>query len=221
MRRQRVRACARGEDTPSSPVRLRYTPFRLMSFNFESRGRSRKGREAADLKEPSDGRNGNDCTALINAIGSTAAIDGRVLPICRMRNGLALCARRLAIHFRWTGRKQRGRKSRPPPLSLSTSHHVFCLFLIVSNPLLSLSRLHVRGEKEGGASPPASDASRRDPHRRRETDPVDYETCSVLHVFLSLSLPSAAAAAHLVSQLFNPNERRNLLLAFLRDLASL
>ena len=64
---------------------------------------------------------------------------GRVFPICRMRNGLALCARRLAIRFRWTGRKQRGRKSRPPPsLSLSTSHHVFCLFLIVSNPLLSL-----------------------------------------------------------------------------------
>ena len=147
MRRQRVRACARGEDTPSSPVRLRYTPFRLMSFNFESRGRSRKGREAADLKEPSDGRNGNDCTALINAIGSTAAIDGRVLLICRMRNGLALCARRLAIHFRWTGRKQRGRKSRPPPLSLSTSHHVFCLFLIVSNPLLSLSSACPRGER--------------------------------------------------------------------------
>ena len=220
MRRQRVRACARGEDTPSSPVRLRYTPFRLMSFNFESRGRSRKGREAADLKEPSDGRNGNYCTALINAIRSTAAaaIDGRILLICRMRNGLALCARRLAIHFRWTGRKQRRRKSRP----LHFAPSVLPFLDSFQFPSLSLSRLHVRGEKEGGESPPASDAWRRDPHRRRETVPVDYETCSVLQVFLalSLSLPSAAAA-HLVSQLFNSNERRNLLLAFLRDLASL
>ena len=165
-----------------------------------------------------DGRNGNDCTALINAIGSTAAIDGRVLPICRMRNGLALCARRLAIHFRWTGRKQRRRKSRP----LHFAPSVLPFLDSFQFPSLSLSRLHVRGEKEGGESPPASDAWRRDPHRRRETVPVDYETCSVLHVFLalSLSLPSAAAA-HLVSQLFNSNERRNLLLAFLRDLASL
>ena len=141
MRRQRVRACARGEDTPSSPVRLRYTPFRLMSFNFESRGRSRKGREAADLKEPSDGRNGNYCTALINAIRSTAAaaIDGRILLICRMRNGLALCARRLAIHFRWTGRKQRGIKSRPPPsLSLHFAPCVLPFLDSFQRPSLSL-----------------------------------------------------------------------------------
>ena len=68
---------------------------------------------------------------------------GRVFPICRMRNGLALCARRLAIRFRWTGRKQR-RKSLP-------LHFAPCLlpfFKIVSNPLLSLICMSAERKRE-------------------------------------------------------------------------
>ena len=110
---------------------------------------------------------------------------GRVFPICRMRNGLALCARRLAIRFRWTGRKQR-RKSLP-------LHFAPCLLSLFSDSFQppSLSYLHVCGEKERGAFTAASDASRRAGgrrHRRSETDPVDCETCLVLHVVLALSL---------------------------------
>lgn len=118
--------------------------------------------------------------------------------------------RRLAIHFRWRNKEElKKTKLRVRNLLLlPTSRHVFCLFLIVSNPSLFLPLSAGTWKKGGGAPGARLRRTRRDGtrigRRGENTTPVDSETCSVLHVFLVRSVCSSRPGRFIFS---NPSTK--------------